>query len=281
MPLDYARMMGLAPQVTHQVYTARDTILYALGVGAGIGPELPFVYEEWLESLPTMAVVLASPGFWLQKAEHDVDWRKVLHGEQRLTVHRDIPVEGRVRSELIVDEIFDKGADKGAVLYSTRKIYDESDGGLVATLGQASFLRGDGGRGGRAKGAPQPATMPEGPPDTLVDLETRPEQALIYRLSGDYNPLHADPNVAAAAGFRAPILHGLCSYGIAGRALTRALRARGGRRLSRLDVRFSSPVYPGETLRTEIWWRDGGAAFRVRVVERDEIVLNNGVAEYV
>lgn len=281
MALDYARMKALPPIRVEQTYDQRDAILYALGVGSGIEPELDRVYEDGLVALPTLAVVLATPGFWLKEPQHGVDWAKVLHGEQGLQLHRPVPVSGQVRSETTVEEIYDKGEGKGAVILSSRKLYDMADGGLIATQRVTSFARGDGGCGGSTASAPPPATVPEGEPDEVVDLTTRPEQALIYRLSGDYNPLHADPEVARGAGFPGPILHGLCTYGVAGRALGRAAKARGLGALTRFDVRFSSPVFPGETIRTEIWWvGEKEARFRARVVERDVVVLNNGLAEF-
>ncbi len=281
MPLDYDRLMSLPPMEVRHSYTARDTILYALGVGAGADPQdLPYVFEEGLVALPTMAVVLAYPGFWQKEPRYGIDWRRVLHGEQAITVHAPLPVEGAVVGVLRIEAIYDKGADKGALLYSAREIHDEATGVHLATVRQGSFLRGDGGFGGTGEGAPVPHPVPAGPPDLSIALPTRPEQALIYRLSGDDNPLHADPAVAASAGFERPILHGLCTYGVVGRALIRAL---GGpsTRLARMDARFSRPVYPGETLRTDIWRQpDGRAAFQATVVERDQVVLTNGYAQF-
>ena len=164
----------------------------------------------------------------------------------------------------------------------SRRLHDAASGDLLATIGSTAFLRGDGGFGGRSDGAPKPHPMPtDRPADLTLDFATRPEQALIYRLSGDYNPLHVDPEVAVAGGFPAPILHGLCTYGIAGRAAVKGLCGGDPARLKRLDVRFSSPVYPGETLRVEIWREGAGqASLRVRVVERDLVVLQNGLVEY-
>ena len=133
---------------------------------------------------------------------------------------------------------------------------------MIATVAQSSFMRGDGGCGGKTSGAPQPTAVPERAPDLSVDLHTRPEQALIYRLLGDYNPLHADPVVADQAGFPGPILHGLCTYGVVGRGLRDAARAQGLGELVRMDVRFSSPVFPGETISTDIWWDGASAIFR-------------------
>jgi len=269
-----------------QVYSRRDTILYALGVGAGIGAQesdsLHFVYEDKLQALPTMSTVLAAPGFWQREDQFRIDWKKILHGEQSVQMHKPLPIEGSVAATLAVDAIYDKGEGKGALLYTTRTLYDRQSGDLLATIRQGSFMRGNGGQGGVADGAPKPHAIPgERAPDHVVTLETRPEQALIYRLSGDYNPLHADPAVARAAGFSRPILHGLSTYGIVCRAVLQALCGNESRRLKRLDVRFASPLYPGETVTTDIWLEgDGKAGFRSHVADRDVVVINNGYAEY-
>ena len=286
MALDYAFLMGLPPMETRHEYAWRDTILYALGVGAASEApldesELRFVYEEGLQALPSMAVVLAYPGFWAKDPKYGITWQKLLHGEQMVTLHKPLPVEGKLLGVTTIDEIYDKGADKGAIIYSTRRIYDQAGGDLLATVGQSGFLRADGGFGGKAEGAPKPHPTPERAPDETVRLPTRADQALLYRLSGDYNPLHADPAVATQAGFPVPILHGLCTYGVAGRAVLKALCDNRPERLKRLDVRFSSPVFPGETLEVDLWREgDGRAAYRARVLERNVIVLQNGYAEF-
>lgn len=282
MPIDYAKLMNWPfPDVEHR-YTERDTMLYALGVGCGHDPadrdDLRFVYEDGLTALPTLAVVLGYPGFWLKDPASGVDWRKVLHGEQGLVLHRPLPASGTVIGRSRVTEIVDKGADKGALLFSERDVVDQATGALLCTVTSTTFMRGEGGFGGPKGPTPEPHLLPEDPPELSLDLPTLPQAALIYRLSGDDNPLHADPAVAAAAGFPRPILHGLATYGVAGRAILRACCANDPARLKRLQVRFSAPVFPGETIRTEIW-RDGPqVSFRCRVVERDIVVLNNGLA---
>lgn len=286
MALDPARLLGMPPIEVSHTYTFRDTMLYALGVGAGIPDpvapgELPYVYEAELTALPTMAVVLAYPGAWLRDPALGLDWKRLLHGEQTLTIHRPLRPEGTVIGRTSIDALFDKGKEKGALLYTSREIRDRDTDELVATAGMAFFLRGDGGFGGSSEGAPQPHPEPDAEPDTTVSLVTRPEQALIYRLSGDFNPLHADPRVAEEAGFSRPILHGLCTYGVAGRAAVGALCGGDATRLRRLDVRFSSPVYPGETLAVDIWRAaPGQALLRCRVEERNTVVLRHGYAEY-
>lgn len=290
MTIDYERLKNWPfPELEHS-YTAKDSILYALGVGLGMDPldrsQLRFLYEEGLQALPTMAVVLAYPGFWLKDPATGVDWVKVLHGEQGIRIHRPLPAAGTVVGTGGVDEIIDKGEGKGALILQTRRVYDKASGDLLATLTSTTFARGDGGFSGPAgqphrPQAPAPHPLPEREPDMVCDLPTLKQAALIYRLSGDYNPLHADPDVAQAAGFRAPILHGLATLGVAGHALVKTVCNYDPARFRALQLRFSSPVYPGETIRTEMW-RDGSddegevISFRARVVERDVVVLNNG-----
>ncbi len=202
-----------------------------------------------------MAVVLAHPGFWLQRQDTGVDWRKVLHGEQWLTLHKVLPSSGTVIGRSRVLEIVDKGQGKGAFVYSKRELIDCETGDLLATAVQTAVCRGDGGFGGPGSwsDAPKLRPVPESQPEIIVNLETRPESALLYRLCGDFNPLHADPAVARAVGFDRPILHGLATYGMAGHALLKALCAYDAGRLRRFDCRFVAPVYPGETIVTEIW----------------------------
>jgi acyl dehydratase len=285
MPFDYDKLINFNREI-EQAYTVRDTILYALGVGAGIDAATPaklrYVYEEHLEALPTMSSVLAAPGFWQREPQFGISWKRILHGEQSIVMRRPLPVAGVVTSTVKVDEIYDKGADKGALVYTSRSLYNKASGDLLATIRQSSFLRGDGGAGGRTEGGPKPHAVPEGrPADLSVTLATRAEQALIYRLSGDYNPLHADPATAVQGGFKRPILHGLATYGIVGRALVSALCDDHGARLNRMDVRFSSPVYPGESITTQIWREGPGrAGFKALVAARATLVLDNGYAEY-
>jgi len=229
--------------------------------------------------LPTMAVVLGGPGFWLKNDKTGVDWRRILHGEQSVIIHRPLAVAGTVIGRTRVTEIIDKGAGKGALMFSERTLIDQASGAPVATLASTTFMRGDGGFGGPSGPAPEPHTLPDRAPDAACDFATLPQAALIYRLSGDYNPLHADPKVAASAGFPRPILHGLCSFGIAGRALIKLACDNDPKRLKSMRLRFSAPAFPGETIRTEIW-RDGAqVSFRARVVEPDLVILNNGLAQ--
>lgn len=285
MAIDYQRLKNWPfPEIEHR-YEAKDTILYALGLGLGADPvdahQLRFVYEDGLKALPTMAAVLAYPGFWAKNPETGIDWKKVLHGEMGFVIHKPLPPSATVVGRTFIEEIIDKGEGKGALLYSRRDVRDNETGDLLASLSSTSFLRGNGGFGGPSGPTRPVHQLPERAPDLTCDLATLPQAALIYRLSGDYNPLHADPGIAKAAGFPRPILHGLCTFGVAGHALLRSLCDYDPARLKRMEVRFSSPVYPGETIRTEIWREGAGrAAFRCRIVERDVVAINNGLAEF-
>lgn len=286
MAFDLERLLMEPPIETIGRYGVKDAILYALGVGVGIDiatseDSLRYVYEKNAQVLPTMAAVLATPGFWAKNPRYGIDWKRVLHGEQSLTLHRPLPVEGELLSRFVIEDVHDKGVERGAIAYSCREIYDRKSGGLIATERKATFLRGDGGRGGRTNVSAPVHPVPDRAADTRISLPTRRDQALIYRLSGDDNPLHIDPEIARQAGFERPILHGLCTYGVAGRALLSGLVGGHAARLKSIGCRFSSPVYPGETIVTEIWnVAPGLAAFQSRAAERDVLVLSNGRAEY-
>jgi acyl dehydratase len=286
MPIDAAKLKSWPFQPIVQTYSARDTILYALGVGLGHDPldraQLRYVYEDGLQALPTMGVVLGYPGFWAKDPATGIDWVKVLHGEQSLELHAPLPAAGTVIGKSRVTALVDKGAGKGALMYSERDIVEAASGTLLAVSRSVSFLRGDGGfaaAGQKSDDAPPPrAPTPDTPPDHVCELTTRPESALIYRLSGDYNPVHADPAVARSAGFDRPILHGLCSFGVSGHALLKTLCGGDAARLKEIGCRFSSPVYPGETLRVEMWQRGEAVQFRTWAVERNVVVLSHGSA---
>jgi acyl dehydratase len=283
MPIVYDKLLALKIPEVVQAYTEKDCILYALGVGLGHDPgnadELRFVYEKDIAVLPTLAVVLGWPGFWARDLDTGIDWVKLVAGEQGLVLHRPLAPRATVVGRTRVTEIIDKGPGKGALIYSERVVVDQATGEKIATATQTTFCRGDGGFGGPPREAPPVHALPERPPDLVCDLPSRPEAALIYRLSGDPNPLHVDPAVAKAAGFPRPILHGLATFGMAGHALLKSLCGYDPARLKTIAGRFSAPVFPGETIRTEMW-RDGPiVSFCSRVVERDVIALNNGRAE--
>ncbi len=268
-------LQSLRIPVVEQQYAFKDSILYALGLGYGEDPldpaQLQFVYEERQQAVPSMCVVLGYPGFWLRDAVLGVDWVRMLHAEHSFTLHRPLKPAGSVRSEHSITAVVDKGAGKGALLYVEKKLFDEQ--GPLATILQTLFLRGDGGCG--SFGAPPAAlaATPEREPDLVAQVRTSPRAALIYRLSGDFNPVHADPAVAKAAGFDRPILMGLCTMGIATRAAVQHLCGGNPERLRSLAVRFSKPVFPGETIEFRFYRSAEGAQFVARSVERDITVL--------
>jgi acyl dehydratase len=287
MPLNYDKLMSMQLEPTRARYSKRDTMLYALGLGVGTSDpvdeaELKYVYERDLVALPMQAVTLAAGAMHLADPKFGVNYRLLLHAEQSLWMHKPLPAEGIVRSESTIEEIYDKGANKGAIMYSTRKLYDDASGDLLVTMGSVTFLRGDGGFGGKSEGAPRPRPVPnDRAADLTAMLPTYHNQALVYRLSGDYNPLHSDPEVARSAGFDRPILHGLCAYGMVGRALIKILCDDEPRRLRRLDLRFTNPVFPGEPLRLEAWKvAQGDAAFRLVATARNAVVEDFGRFEY-
>ena len=278
MAIDPDRLLAFEiPAVTQRV-SPRDAALYALSIGVGYDPmderQLDYVdHRRSLRAVPSMAVVLGHPGFWLQDPRTGVDAVRLVHGEQSFELHRPLPVDGEIVGHTRVTGLIDKGAGRGALLFSEKRVTDAATGELLAVTGATTFLRGDGGFGGASTSAPAPHPMPASAPDSVIDLPTRPEQALYYRLNGDDNPLHADPAVAARAGFARPILHGLCTLGVVTHALLRAQDYAG--RLRRLQLRFSAPVFPGEVIRTEMW-ADG--SFRARVPDQDKVVIDHGVA---
>ncbi len=275
--IDPDRLLAFPIPEIRQRVTPRDTILYALSIGLGQDPmdarQLDFVDQHRaLRAVPSMAVVLGQPGFWLADPRTGVDAVRLVHGEQSLVLHAPLPIEGEVIGHTRVTGLLDKGPNKGALLFTEKRLLD-ADGTLLATTTATVFLRGDGGCGGPATPQPTPHPIPDTPPDLVIDLPTRPEQALYYRLNGDDNPLHADPAIAARAGFPRPILHGLCTLGVVTHALLRGLGDYDAAALEQLGLRFSAPVFPGETIRTEMWH---SGAFRARVMERDVVVVNNG-----
>ncbi len=281
MTIVYEKVMALKVPPIEQVYGPKDCMLYALGVGLGQDPtnedELAFVYEKNLKVLPTMTTVLGYGVSWAREA--GIDQLRVVNGEQGFTLHKPLKPQATVVAHSRIIEVIDKGAGKGALILSERKVTDKASGELIATITQTAFCRGDGGFGGPPRQAPAPHPIPDRGPDLVCDLPTRPEMALIYRLSGDYNPLHAEPAFAKAAGFERPILHGLGTFGVSGHAVLKTLCGYDPTRLIAFAGRFSAPVFPGETIRTEMW-RDGAVvSFRARVVERDVVAINNGRAE--
>ncbi|MCT2402010.1 MaoC family dehydratase [Novosphingobium mangrovi (ex Huang et al. 2023)] len=278
MTLDPQKLLNFPIPSVRQTVTPRDAAFYALSIGMGRDPtdlaQLQFVDPLCGPiAMPGMALVLAHPGFWLGLPDSGVDPVAVLHASQSMLLLGPVPAQGEVESTTRVTHLVDKGAGKPALIFTETDIRDDR-GTCFARLERTIFIRGGGGFGGDAHGPQRaPLPVPEGEPGVVIDLPTGPEQALIYRLNGDLNPLHSDPAVAARAGLRAPILHGLCTMGVIIHAV---LRGRLGYRtegLRSVQLRFAAPVFPGETIRTEIW---NNGAFRASVLERDVIVADQG-----
>ena len=289
MPIDAAKLLKRAfPALEHR-YTQRDALLYALGVGMGADPldagQLQYVYEgtggESLRTLPTMANVLAYPGFWAREPDTGITWQKLLHAEQEIELHASLPASATVVGHNSLTGLWGKGPGKGALLQQTREIVDASSGQRLASVKQLSLLRADGGFGaGGTDGAPPSAhAMPDADrqPDAVCDLPTLPQAALIYRLSGDLNPLHADPVVAMAAGFERPILHGMAAMAVAFHAVLCSCLGYDDTRVAGMRVRFTGPVIPGDTLRTEMWLDGKAISLRTTALERGVVVLNNAL----
>jgi len=279
MAIDYAHLKAWQISDSTQSYGHKECILYALGLGFGHEPtnpaQLRFVYERDLRAFPSMAVVLATGVSWAADPGTGIDYTKVLHAEQTFELHRPLPTKGEVVGRTRVAEVIDKGAGRGAIVITQRDLYFDGQDSPTATLRSSLFCRADGGFGGPVSESPKPHAMPEREADGRLAITTLRQAALIYRLSGDVNPLHCDPELAASVGFREPILHGLCTFGTAIRSALEAacvdpasVQAGG--------ARFTSPVYPGETLETEIW-RDGATiTFRTHILDRDARALNHG-----
>jgi len=283
MAINYDKLIRWDIPEVEQHLTKRDTILYALGVGLGADPgdasQLRFVYEQSLQALPTMAIILGYPGPWHAQADLGITRSHVVHGEQGLRIVKPLPVEGAITGKTRITGAVDKGKDKGALIMTECTVREKASGDTVCTLTSTTFCRADGGFGGPDGPVKAPHPVPDTPPQHVCDLPTLPQAALIYRLSGDYNPLHADPAYAAKAGYKMPILHGRCTFSIAGHAILKTLCGYDPARFIAMEGRFSSPVYPGETVRTEMW-RDGNVvSFRSTVPARGATVLNNGRAE--
>jgi acyl dehydratase len=262
-------------------YTERDTILYALGIGLGADPmdeaQLHFVYEKELRALPTFPVVLGATR--IRDIGLPLDYVKLVHGEQAVRMHKLPPVAGTVITRSSLAGVLDKGPDKGSVIVLRREVADAATGERYATIDMTIFARGDGGMGSSMAEPPPPRAMPDRPSDFVVDLPTLPQAALIYRLSGDLNPLHAEPSIARRVGFERPILHGLATFGVVGHAVLKTMCDYNPTRLRGLKGRFSAPVLPGDRIQVSLWREANDVCVRAAVPERNVVVFNNGVAE--
>lgn len=271
-----------------QTYTDQHALLHALAVGYGDDPldvgELPFVYEQGKRVAPTLALVVGYPGFWMMEPDTGIDWRSVLHAGQTLELHDEIPLAGTVVGHLRVTGVADKGPSVGALITTERLLVEKHSGRLLATATQTYLARGNGGFSAtvpqRTARAPRTEQV-QAAPDRCESYRTPSNAALLYRLCGDRNPLHADPAVARSAGFERPILHGLCTYGIAVRAIVKTVCGYDAARLRRVAARFTAPAYPGETIRTELWTGQPQATrFRVVAADRGQVIMDGGLAEW-
>ena len=259
--------VGTRSEPARRRWDSKDALIYALGVGAGATDpldELEFTTENTSgkeqRALPTIAVVLGPLGGAFG-AIGSFNPAMLVHGEQGITLHREIPVEGELEAVSEITGIYDKG--KGAVVVTESKATLVGSGKPLFDTRMSAYIRGEGGWGGDRGPSGNPNQAPDRDPDETVELQTRTDQALIYRLSGDRNPLHSDPSFAAMGGFDRPILHGLCTYGFTGRGLLHALCGGDPARFRGMDARFSSPVMPGESLTVKAWNDgDGSAVFQ-------------------
>jgi acyl dehydratase len=283
MPLDHS-LIGVPGEPQERSWTSADALLYAVGVGAGLGDplaELEFTTENsegvTQQVLPTYAVLIAQAR--AARSLGDFDRAMLVHAEQTFELHRPLPVTGTVRAVATVTGIYDKGS--GALVATENVAVDAATGEPLVTSRSGTFIRGEGGFGGD-RGPSEPWERPDRPPDEQVVQQTRPEQALIYRLSGDRNPLHADPKFAARGGFSRPILHGLCTYGITGRALLHALCGSDPARFRSMSGRFSRPVLPGDPLVVSIWRpSDGGDTALFQTATQDgAVVIDRGRMQF-
>jgi len=278
MPINYDEMMSRREEGREASYDDTRALLYNISVGMGRNPfdekEFPFIFEQpELKVVPTAATILGGGGVL---RNDDLDFTMIVHGEQRLTLHRPLPPAADMLVSSRFSEIVDKGPDKGALVTVTADA-TLADGEPLYSADMVLFARGDGGFGGPAKSAKSPHVIPDREPDLVHVTQTRLDQSVLYRLNGDRNPLHIDPAFAKRAGFPKPIQHGLCSYGIACRAILASVCDYDPARMRQFDVRFSRPFFPGETFRTEIWVDGETVAYRCRAEERDIVVLDNGL----
>ena len=274
MPVDLNAVGKKLGSVSH-TYEERDVMLYALGVGCGTD-DLQFTYERDLKVLPTFAVIPSFPAMLNLGGAMDVNPAMVLHGEQAVELLAPIPTSGTITTTPTIKAIYDKV--KGAVVVVGTESVDQK-GRLLFRTTSSIFARGEGGFGGD-RGPSGPRNVPpDRKPDKSIAMKTLPQQALLYRLSGDMNPLHADPDFAKLAGYDRPILHGLCTFGFAGRAVLQAWCGNDPARMKAFEVRFSGVVYPGETITTDMWEVSPGRVVLTAKTERGEAVLTGAAAE--
>ena len=287
MPIYYPDILKEGTLPLRFSYTDKDLMLYALGIGMGQDPmnsdELQFVYEKELKVVPTVATVLAQAAVRRSKRLPQTDGHResapnrlmAVHGDQKVELYKPWPSVATFTAESRTIGAFDKGKDKGAVLV-VETICKDKSGDVVARLTASSFYRADGGFGGPSERQAGAHITPSRKPDLSVRLSTRPDQALLYRLNGDRNPLHADPGSARRSGFPGPILHGLCTYGLTCRAVLQAFTNYDPDKIASHEARFSAPVFPGETVTVDLWQDGAVISFEARVTNRGATVIKNG-----
>ncbi len=273
MAIDLSLVGQKLPPTTFE-YTDRDVMLYALGVGAGTD-ELQYVYENGLKVIPTFGVVPAFPALGGIVSVGKINPMMLLHGEQRVEVRKPFPTAAKVTTVGTISAIYDKG--RGALVVIDAETADEA-GEVICVNTFGAFVRGEGGFGGDRGPSGPKNVAPERAPDEVVEMQTLPQQAAIYRLSGDRNPLHIDPNFAKMAGFDKPILHGLCTFGHVARAVIQKYCGGDPDKLKGLETRFSGVVFPGEKIITEMWKESGTQIILRAKTERGEAVLSNAAA---
>jgi len=277
-PIDHAAILSLTRSGVHQ-WTQKDCIIYALGIGMSQDPtneaELRFTYEDNLVTFPTFPVAVGFHGGPLE--DIGIDYRYVLHGEHSITLHQRFPPCGKAVWHSKILGAWDKGPQKGAVFSQEKTLTLDGEKKPLATIVTTSFGRAEGGFGGPSRGQPLPHMIPNREPDANMEIPTDSRQALLYRLSGDMNPLHADPETAKAAGYPSPILHGLCSFAICCRAVMQIYCNQDPTRISHHQLRFAAPVFPGETLSISLWRDENIISFEARVKERGVTVIKNGM----
>lgn len=278
MPIDPQKALAAKLPTGEGSWTQDQVILYHLGIGAGAAnpldpKELEYVYEKNLKVLPSFAVI---PTFGAVANMNgipgiDINFMLVLHGEQEIEIHRPLPVQAQIESSPRVAGVYDKGKMASIVLETVTR---EKGGEPLFTNRFTILARGEGGFGGES-GPKDEIKVPERAPDRVVESPIAPHQALIYRLSGDKNPLHADPEIAKMAGFDKPILHGLCSFGVVCKAAVDAMLGGDVTKVARYRVRFSSPVFPGETVVSSFWREGNQIVISAATKERGTTVLSN------
>lgn len=269
------------PGIRH-AYSTKDCILYALGLGMGSqasGPDLRYVYEENLQAVPTLLAVLASSSDWMRDPETGIRWEQLVALSHDICLSAPLSTTGSVTGRTTVESVHDRGAERGAIINWRRTVIDEVSGKVLGTLTAQALARGNGGFGGEPPIRRTHPGFPRRNADYLIEWTTRPDQALLYRLSGDFNPLHANPEVAVEAGLDRPILHGLCNLGIA--SIAAAQDWPGGLPLLRsIGARYTDVFYPGDTLKTEVWHENDLAVFRCTSGQTRRTVLDDGVATF-